>query len=272
MPRATANGIELYYELHGPEDAEVLVLSNGVLMSTASWAFQTPVLAKRYRLLLYDCRGMWQSDHPPGPYSMALHADDLAALLDALGIERAHIGGTSYGAEVSMAFALKYPQRTRSLIVTSAVSHLDPVLEGVADIWIAAAQAHDAELLYKVVYPLTFSEAWIAANQPALDLARQRYEEIDFDALAELFLCFSRLDLTADLHRITAPTLVVAAELDALKPRKYADIIAREIPDAEYAIIPNAGHAAMWEQAGVFNSLILGFLARHSGQPSITDH
>jgi 3-oxoadipate enol-lactonase len=266
VPKIKANGIQLYYELHGPEDAAVLVLSNGVLMSTASWAFQTPVLARHYRLLLYDCRGMWQSDHPPGPYSMEQHADDLAALLGALGIEHAHIGGTSYGAEVSMVFALKYPARTRSLIVTAAVSHLDPLLKGLADIWIEAARAHDPELLFKVVYPLTFSEAWIAANQPALDLARERYEALDFDALLELFLCFSRLDITADLHRITAPTLVVAGELDALKSRKYADLIAREIPGAEYALIPHAGHAAMWEQAGVFNSLILGFLAKHSGQ------
>jgi 3-oxoadipate enol-lactonase len=266
MSKIEANGIQLYYELHGPEDADVLVLSNGVLMSTASWAFQTPLLSRHYRLLLYDCRGMWQSDHPPGPYSMELHADDLAALLDALEIERAHIAGTSYGAEVSMVFALEYPERTQSLIVTAAVSQLDPLLRGLADIWIEAARAHDPELLFKVVYPLTFSEAWIAANQPALDLARERYEALDFDALLELFLCFSRLDITADLHRITAPTLVVAGELDALKSRKYADLIAREIPGAEYALIPLAGHAAMWEQAGVFNSLILGFLAKHSGQ------
>jgi 3-oxoadipate enol-lactonase len=262
MPKVKANGIELYYELHGPEDAEVLVLSNGVLMSTASWAYQTPVLSKHCRLLLYDCRGMWQSDHPPGPYSMALHADDLAALLDALSIEQAHIGGASYGAEVSMAFAHRYPQRTRSLIVTSAVSQLDPILKGLADIWIAAARAHDPELLYTVVYPLTFSEAWIVANQQTLALARQRYQEIDFDALLELFLCFSRLDLTAALHEIAAPTLVVVGELDTLKPRKYAEIIADQIPGAEFAVIPHAGHAAMWEQPGVFNTLILGFLAK----------
>jgi 3-oxoadipate enol-lactonase len=262
MPKVMANGIRLYYELHGPEDGEVLVLSNGVLMSTASWAYQTPVLSQHYRLLLYDCRGMWQSDHPPGPYSMAQHADDLAGLLDALGIEAAHIGGTSYGAEVSMVFALNYPARTRSLIVTSAVSHLDPLLRGLADIWISAARAHDPDLLYRVVYPLTFSEAWIAANQATLDLARERYETLDFDALLELFLCFSRLDITAELRRITAPTLVVAGELDALKSRKYSDILAREIPNAEYALIPQAGHAAMWERAGVFNSLLLGFLAK----------
>ena len=266
MPRVEANGTYLYYELHGPEDADLLVLSNGVLMSTASWAFQTPVLSKHYRILLYDCRGMWQSDHPPGPYSMELHADDLAALLDALGIEQAHIGGTSYGAEVSMVFALKYPHRTKSLIVTSAVSQLDPVLKGFAETWIAAARASDPELLYQVVYPLTFSEAWIAANQETLDLARERYELLDMDAFLELMLCFSRLDVTAELHRIAAPTLVVVGEDDALKPHKYSEIIAREIPTAEFAVIPHAGHAAMWEQAGVFNSLILGFLAKQGGQ------
>lgn len=265
MPKVEANGIQIYYELHGPEDADVLVLSNGVLMSTASWAFQTPMLSQHYRLLLYDCRGMWQSDHPPGPYTMELHADDLAGLLDALDIERAHIGGTSYGAEVSMVFAVKYPERTRSLIVTSAVSQLDPQLKGLADIWTEAARLRNPELLYQVVYPLTFSENWIRGNQPTLDLARQRYESFDFDALLELFLCFSALDITSDLHRIIAPTLVVAGELDALKPRRYSDIIAREISKAEYALIPRAGHAAMWERPGVFNSLILGFLAKHRG-------
>ena len=266
MPRVEANGTYLYYELHGPEDADLLVLSNGVLMSTASWAFQTPVLSKHYRLLLYDCRGMWQSDHPPGPYSMELHADDLAALLDTLGIEQAHIGGTSYGAEVSMVFALKYPHRTRTLIATSAVSQLDPVLKGFAETWIAATRASDPELLYQVVYPLTFSEAWIAANQETLDLARERYELLDMDAFLELMLCFSRLDVTAELHEIAAPTLVVVGEDDALKPRQYSEIIAREIPTAEFAVIPHAGHAAMWEQAGIFNSLILGFLAKRGGQ------
>jgi 3-oxoadipate enol-lactonase len=263
MPRIEANGIQLYYELHGPEDADVLVLSNGVLMSTASWAFQTPVLSQHVRLLLYDCRGMWQSDHPPGPYSMELHADDLAALLDALGVERAHIGGTSYGAEVSLVFALKYPQRTKSLIVTAAVSQLDPLLQGFGDTWIAAAEAHDPELLFQVVYPLTFSEDWIATNAETLDMARGRYKLLDMDAFLELLRCFSRLDVTGDLHRITAPTLVAVGEDDLLKPRKYAEIIAREIPEAEFAIIPHAGHAAMWEQPGVFNSLILGFLAQH---------
>ena len=267
MPKIKANGIQIYYELHGPEDADVLVLSNGVLMSTASWVFQTPVLSKHYRLLLYDCRGMWQSDHPPGPYSMELHADDLAALLDALGIERAHIGGISYGAEVSMVFALKHPQKTHSLIVSSAVSHLDPLLRGWMESWIAAARAPDPEMLFQVTYPLNFAEGWIAANKAALDTARERYKLLDFDALLELLLSFCQLDVTADLHKITAPTLVIVGECDILKPRKYAEIIAREIPNAEFAVVPHAGHAVLWEQPDLFNSLILGFLAKHCTAP-----
>lgn len=262
MPKAQVNGIDIYYELHGPEDAGVLVLSNGVLMSTASWAFQTPVLAQHYRLLLYDCRGMWQSEHPPGPYTMELHADDLAGLLDRLGIDRAHIGGTSYGAEVSMVFALKYPERTRSLVVTSAVSQVDPLLQGLIDTWSGAARSHDAERLFQAVYPFTFSEGWIAANWEVLDQARERYKSLDFDAFLELLLCFSKLDITADLHRIAAPALIAAGELDLLKPRRYSEIIIGEIPDAEFAVIPQAGHAAMWERPGIFNSLILGFLAK----------
>jgi 3-oxoadipate enol-lactonase len=261
VPRIEANGIEIYYELHGREDAEVLVLSNGVLMSTASWAYQTPVLSQHYRLLLYDCRGMWQSDHPPGPYSMELHADDLAALLDALGIEGAHIAGTSYGAEVSMVFALKHPERTRRLIVTSAVSELDPVLHGLAEVWAYAAQRRDAELLFRAVYPLTFSAPWIAANQPVLEQARERYSALDMDAFLDLMQAFMKLNITSDLHRIEAPALVVAGEKDLLKPRRYAEMIARELTDAQLAIIPDAGHAAMWEQPAIFNALILGFLA-----------
>jgi 3-oxoadipate enol-lactonase len=264
MPAIKANGIEIYYELHGPAGAEVLVLSNGILMSTASWVYQVPVLSRAYRLLLYDCRGMWQSEHPPGPYSMEQHADDLAALLDGLSIDQAHIGGTSYGAEISMVFALKYPARTKSLIVTSAVSEVDPDLEGLIGGWIAAARAKDAELFYQTVYPLTFSEPWLSANQALLEQARKRYKTIDFAAMLALLLSFSNLDITDQLGQITAPTLVASGELDLLKPRHYSEIIAGKIPGAELALIPNAGHAALWEQPGVFNTLILGFLAKHS--------
>ena len=263
MPTIQVNGTELYYELHGPEDAEVLVLSNGVLMSTASWGFQTPVLAKHYRLLLYDCRGMWKSAHPGGPYTMELHADDLASLLDSLDIQTAHIAGISYGAEVSMAFALKYPQRVRTLFLSSAVSESDPVLRGFIGSWSAAARSRDPQRFFEVSYMLNFSDAYIAANRPAIDAAAGRYTQLDMDAVLELLDCFDRLDLTKELHRISAYTLVLVGENDILKPRKYSERIAREIPGADLVVVPGAGHAVCLERPALFNAILLGFLATH---------
>jgi 3-oxoadipate enol-lactonase len=193
---------------------------------------------------------------------MALHAEDLASLLDVLDIKEAHIGGTSYGAEISMVFALKYPERAKSLIVTSAVSQVDPQLEGMIGSWVTAARTKDPELFFQAVYPVTFSDPWIADNWPVLEQARERYKQLDFEAMVELLSCFSRLDITSDLHRIKCPTLVVVGENDLLKPRKYSELIASEIPGAELAVIPHAGHAALWERADLFNTLILGFLAK----------
>ncbi|MCK4451264.1 MAG: alpha/beta fold hydrolase [Anaerolineae bacterium] len=83
-------------------------------------------------------------------------------------------------------------------------------------------------------------------------------------------MSFSRLDVTADLHKITAPVLVIVGEEDILKPRQYTETIAREIPNAEFAVVPHAGHAVCWEQPGVFNSLILGFLAKQAKNRSET--
>jgi pimeloyl-ACP methyl ester carboxylesterase len=263
MPRVTANGVELYYELHGPAGADVLVLSNGILMNTASWAYQLPVLSRYLRVLLYDCRGMWQSAHPAGPYSMAQHADDLAALLDALEIEQAHIAGISYGGEISLAFALRHPARTRSLAVASAVATCDAAMLARTASWEQAARANDPEALYQVTLPLNFSPAWAAANPKLLAAARARYQQLDMAAFGELMGAFTRLDLQAQLGQITAPALVMVGELDILKPPPYARAIAAGIPGAEFAIIPAAAHALSWEQPGTFNSLLLGFVLKH---------
>lgn len=261
MSNIQVNGTELYYEFHGPEDGDVLVLSNGVLMSTASWGLQTPILAKHYRVLLYDCRGMWKSAHPKGPYSMELHADDLAALLDALKIQTAHIAGISYGAEVSMALAIKYPQRVRTLFLSSAVSESDPVLRAFIKTWSAAAWLRDPQRLFEASYMLNFSDVYIAANRPAIEAASDRYSQLDMDAVIELLDCFERLDLTKELHRISARTLVLVGENDILKPRKYSERIVREIPGSDLVVVPGAGHAVCLEKPALFNAILLGFLA-----------
>ncbi|MFN2302990.1 MAG: alpha/beta fold hydrolase [Anaerolineales bacterium] len=264
MPLINVKNINIYYELTGPEDAPVLVLSNGIMMSTASWAFQSKVLSTHIRILLYDCRGMWRSDHPQEPYSMEQHADDLAGLLNALDIEKAHIGGISYGAEISMMFAIKYPKMTRSLIVIDGVSEIHPLLHAQTYPWLMAAERDDAELLLRSSYHMNFAEDWIMANQAFIEGSVERYQALDMEAFTRLMLAFYDLDITEKLNLIQAPTLVIAGDKDIIKGREYAKIISDKISNSEFVMVPDSGHALCLEKPAILNTLLLGFVVKNS--------
>ncbi len=261
MACISINGVNLYYELHGPADAPVVALVNGVLMNTAGWAYQTPVLARHYRVLLHDCRGQGRSDHPTDPYSMQQHADDLVALLDALEIEAAHIAGISYGGEIAQLMGLHYPERVRSLFLSSTVSEVRPLLRARIEAWMAAAERRDGELLYRASVTDNFSEGWLAAHPQWAALSVPRYEQLDFDAVLNLCRAFLEIDWTAELARIGAPTLVVVGEEDTLKPLEpYGRLLAETIPGAELLVVGNAGHAVCIERPQAWNTALLGWL------------
>lgn len=267
MPIIQANGINLYYELHGPNSAPLLVLNNGVLMNAAtSWVFQTKSLSRQYRLLQYDCRGQGQSDHPQELYTMGQHAADLRTLLDALGVEHAHIAGISYGGEVAQAFALAHPERVHSLILADTVSEVREDLRIVIHSWIDALNAEDPSAFFDVTVPWNFSPEFIRTNPALLEDARVRYAQLDYPALIRLCKCFLEVSYTDRLGEITAPTCIIAGEKDLLKGPEYARILYDAIDDAELHILHGAGHATCWERAPEFNTIILGFLAKHAGE------
>jgi len=264
MPKIEANGISLYYELHGPENGEVIVLNNGIMMSTASWGFQVRDLAKHMRVLVYDCRGMWQSDHPEGDYTMELHADDLAALLKALGIAKAHIAGISYGSEVSLTFALNYPEMTKSLIMMDGVSELTPLLRAQAHPWLIAAERKDAELLFATSIFLNFSEDWIVKNQAVIELMPKTYGHINFESFVKLMKSFEAFNMTERLSEIKCPTLIVVGEDDLIKGRSHSERMLKGIPHAEYIIIPGGAHAICIDSFAPLNTMLIGFVLKHS--------
>lgn len=271
MSRLHANGVELYYELHGADNAPLLVLNNGIIMNAAtSWAFQTKTLSQHYRLLQYDCRGQGGSEHPDQPYSMELHADDLAALLTALRVKKAHLAGISYGGEVAQAFALQYPERTHSLILADTVSEVGPELRITVESWLSAARAGDAEAFFNTTVPWNFSPAFIAGNPRLLADARQRYEQLDFAAIVRLCESFLDVDFTARLGGIKCPTCILVGSLDVLKGPAYAAILKQGIPHAELHTLQGAGHASCWERPQEFNTVFLGFLAKQ--KPSRSTH
>jgi 3-oxoadipate enol-lactonase len=263
MPFVRCHDVRLYYELHGPEEAPVLVLNNGILMNAAgSWVPQTRAFSARYRVLQYDCRGQGQSDHPDCSYSMRLHADDLAALLDALRIPRAHILGLSYGGEVAQAFALAYPALTSSLILADTVSEVGPELAMIAEGWRVAALTGNHDLVFLVSAPWNFSAQFIREKAGLLEIGRQRHKDLDLPAVARLADAFAGVDFTARLGEITVPTCIVVGEADLIKGPRYANILHQGIRGSELHTIPGAGHATSWEAPALFNEIVLGFLDR----------
>jgi 3-oxoadipate enol-lactonase len=268
MSRISVNGVELYYEFHTKDAAgdEVVVLNNGVIASTATWMHQLEALKPHYRVLLYDMRGQGQSQKwSPGEadYTWKAHADDLAALLDALEIPSAHIGGISYGAELALVFALDYPERCRSLFVADAVSHVDPYLRAVIESWILAAQSGDHETFYRTTWFWNFSQAFFERQYDLLLSRIDAAKKLDLPSVIQLCRCFNGLDITARLKEIQQPTCVLAGEKDILKPPRYARIIAGAIPNAELHTLEGAGHASFWERPCEFNSIMLGFFLKH---------
>lgn len=265
MATIQINDVSLYYELHGDGNAPVLVLNNGIIMNAAaSWAFQTRTLARHYRVLQYDCRGQGQSDHPEGPYTMELHADDLAGLLEALGIEAAHIAGISYGGEVAQAFALKYPAKTRSLLLMDTVSEVPADLRIVAESWVDALRTGEPVAFFNATVPWNFSPSFIREHPALLEDAKKRYALLDFPAVIRLCECFLEVNFTARLGEIKVPTCILVGERDLLKGVAYARILQAGIPHAELHILEGAGHASCWERPEAFNAVVLGFLAKVS--------
>jgi 3-oxoadipate enol-lactonase len=263
MSEVMANGVRLYYELHGDENAPVLVLNNGIIMNAASsWVFQTKVLSAHTRVLQYDCRGQGQSEHPAEPYSMAQHADDLSALLEALEIPQAHIAGISYGGEVGQAFALAYPEKTLSLILADTVSEVWPDLRMVIESWEDALKADDALAFYHATVPWNFSTEFISKNAALLEDAKKRYALLDFPAIIRLCEAFYEVDFTSRLDEIACPACIMVGGKDILKGLPYARLLKMNIPHAELHILDGAGHASCWERPEEFNSVVLGFLAK----------
>src|SRR5205814_8013491 len=119
---ARVNGVSLWYEITG--EGEPVVQIHGAGFGHFNFAPATPELAKHFKVVDYDMRGYGRSDRPVQHYDMEVWADDVAGLLDALGLDRAHVHGTSMGGMIAIVFAGKYPERTTSVVINCAAAKL----------------------------------------------------------------------------------------------------------------------------------------------------
>jgi 3-oxoadipate enol-lactonase len=218
--------------------------------SLQMWDEQLP-LADRFRLIRYDHRGHGRSPAPPGPYEIA----DLAGDVLELGLGRTHYVGLSIGAMIGMWIAAHAPERIDRLVVICTSAQLGP-----PSMWQERAakvlEAGSTEPVADAVVDRWLTPAFTAEHPDARAKLRGMLTSADPAGYAACCGAIERMDLRADLGRITAPTLVISGADDLATPVEHQRLIAEAIPGARHEILSPAAHVAAVEQADAVNRLI----------------
>lgn len=254
-------GARLYYEVAG--EGEPVVLLHGGLVDLRMWDDQFDVFAQRHRVVRFDMRSFGRTEVEPVPFSLI---DDVLAVMDGVGFDRAALVGLSAGGGVELELALAHPERVRALVAVGPglpgydwsdamgdldgrvgaaeeAGDIDAAVEHLTDYW-TVAQREKSEVDPKVLARVREMTRLLFTN-PNVEEHEQR-DRTTIDRLAE----------------IGAPILLVVGEQDVPDIHAIADLIARDAPNVERASIPGGHHPNM-DSPAEFNALVLDFLARH---------
>ena len=268
MPRIKVGDIHLYCEIHG--EGETLVLIPGFRAGLWMWFEQVEAFARRFRTIVFDPRGVGRSDKPDAPLTIKTMADDLAGLLSALDIERAHILGASFGGFVAQEFAIGHPQLTRGLILCctsfGGPRHLHPS----ADILRAmtATEGLNAEERTRRNFLMAFSRKFMRERPDEMErvidlrLRNPVTDQVHFAQLRD----FATFDAAARVSQIKAPTLVMTGAADIIVPPGNSQNLAALIPGARLIRIEDGSHMFFIEQPAIFNRAVIEFLEEAESQ------
>lgn len=263
MPKVTVNGLKLYYEIEG--DGAPVVLIPGFAAGRWIWFKQNDELARDFRVIIFDPRGVSASDKPEGPQTITLLADDVARLLQAINIESAHIVGASFGGFVAQEFALKYPAMTRKLVLCctsfGGPNHVVPAPETLQAL--ASTKGLNSEDRMRENLLLAFTPEYVRTQVDEVDRIvhlRATNEVPEHIYLSQLQAAMS-FDAESRLAEIKSPTLVLSGDADVIVPVQNSRNLAHEIPGAKLQIIEGGSHTFFIEQAGEFNRIVTEFLA-----------
>jgi pimeloyl-ACP methyl ester carboxylesterase len=265
MSRVRVGDIDMHYVEMG--SGEPLVLIMGFSGDHLSWGFQLPVFAERYRVIAFDNRGVGQTSTPDHPYTTRMMADDTRGLLDALGIERAHVIGVSMGGMIAQELALTCPERVRSLHLGCSLARPDAYMRALVTGWREIQSRLDHEMSFRVIGPWLFGPRTYEERPEFVEMIAQSalahphpQTPTGFLRQGDAILSHDTLDR---LGAIRCPTLVSVADEDILIPPRFSRLLAARIPGATLHTLPGAGHVYFWELPEQFNALSLNFLANH---------
>jgi pimeloyl-ACP methyl ester carboxylesterase len=257
-------GATIYWDDKGRSAPVLLIMGLGY--PSYMWHRTRPVLATRYQTIALDNRGVGRSDVPTGPYPIALMASDAAAVLDAAGVESAHVFGVSMGGMIALEFALQYPKRVRSLILgcTAAGGSSAVRAEPKATQMLTARSKMSPDEASEAAVPFIYDAA-TPRERIEEDLAIRRPWFPRPEAYTAQLQGILAWEAYSRLSGIAAPTLVIHGESDRLVPPGNAKLIAERIPGAKLVMIPHASHLFLTDQTEVSHHAILQFLDEQAG-------
>lgn len=257
MPILRTNGINLSYYEQG--QGEPLLFLHGLGSQGEDWGFQVPFFASSYRVITVDLRGHGASDKPTGPYSVAMMAEDVVGLLDALDVESAHIVGLSMGGMIAFQLVVDRPERVRSLVIVNSGPALVPRNVGE---WLRVQQ----RLLLAGLFGPSRTGVFLSKRlfpKPDQEAIREQFVERwamnDRDAYVAALRAIVGWSVMDRVDEIRCPVLVVSGDRD-YTPQDVKEEYTARIPGARFLLVEDSGHATPIDQSDIFNRSVLKFL------------
>jgi len=265
MPHVDVDGLTINYDVQG--EGEPLLLIPYLSADHACWAFQLPAYTEHFSCIAIDLPGTGESDKPPGPYSTHGHADQVAAFLGAIGIERAHVAGMSFGAAVAIHLAARHPARVRSLSLHSGWHASDDYLKLVVEQWrtLATTLPTVADVVIQAIFPWCFTPDMYVERpefvETLVNFVRSRPAQPVDAFLAQTDAVLAH-DASAALGQVEVPTLITFGARDLVCSTRFAEPLKSGIAGSELVVFDHLSHAGLHEDPETFNRATLDFLQR----------
>jgi pimeloyl-ACP methyl ester carboxylesterase len=265
MPQVEVDGLTINYDVQG--EGEPLLLIPYLSADHACYAFQLPAYTEHFSCIALDLPGTGESDKPAGPYSTEGYAEQVAAFLGAIGVERAHVAGVSLGAAVGMHLAARHPGRVRSLSLHSAWDTSDLYLKTVVELWrtLASSLPTVADIVIQGIFPLVFTpEMYVSRPEfvdTLVDFVRSRPAQ-PLDAFLAQSDAVIAHDASPVLGEIGVPSLITVGAHDLICSTRFAERLNSRIGGSELVVFEHLSHGGLHEDPETFNRATLDFLLR----------
>jgi pimeloyl-ACP methyl ester carboxylesterase len=258
---------EIFYLVDGDLNSNkpIIILLNGIMMSTGSWDQFKSAFSENNTLIRFDMLDQGETSKAVTQYTQEIQVDILHHLIQFLHLDKVNLVGISYGASVALQFTIKHQECVNKLIVANVVMKTSKWLKAIGDGWNQVSKSRDGLAYYNITIPYIYSPTFYSLN---IDWMERRKDilvplfsdDVFLNAMARLTISAETHDTRSGIGKITSDTLIISSELDFLTPVFEQKEIKDHIQNSHMVIIPDCGHASMYEQPEIFTTLILGFI------------